>query len=230
MVNDISELLPDRPSDENFDEAALLKQLVEAEEKRLQRRLNIAEINRLKQNELRASKYAAVYEGHPSPKEFLKADAEARAKIRREAVEKAKASTPVLFVEKGAGSPPSTTKPQVAKLLNSLNIDMNVSLTKGDTYNLLATLLTANEKQLNMLLANPKIPVVIKTVITRILADSKVGNMAIIERLWDRIFGVTKNDASQGNPGFSQMDGILPNTIMSREAYVLIHETIVGNG
>ncbi len=123
------------------------------------------------------------------------------------------------------------TRRDVAKLLTSLNINLNINLTQTDTYNLLSCLLTANETQLKALMANHMVPIAIKTVIKRLLDDSKIGNIETIERLWDRIFG--KNNAAtlqlptQGTqiPG---VPGIIPHTIVSREAYTIIRDTIIG--
>lgn len=123
------------------------------------------------------------------------------------------------------------TRRDVAKLLTSLNINLNLNLTQADTYNLLSCLLTANETQLNALYTNKMVPVAIKTVIKRILDDCKLGNIDTVERLWDRIFGkankATLDIPVQGTqiPG---VPGIIPHTIVSREAYTIIRDTIIG--
>lgn len=118
------------------------------------------------------------------------------------------------------------SRPEIAKLLTSLNINLSVRLSKTDTANLLACLLTCNETQLNALLANKKLPVAIKAVIKRIQEDAKLGNIEVIERLWTRLFGkepLTQNDLPQNT--ISQ--GIIPNTPISREAYVIIRDTLL---
>lgn len=123
------------------------------------------------------------------------------------------------------------TRRDVVKLLSSLNINLNLNLTQADTYNLLSCLLTANETQLNALYTNTMVPVAIKTVIKRIIDDCKLGNIDTVERLWDRIFGksnqMTLNMPMQGTqiPG---VPGIIPQTIVSREAYTIIRDTIIG--
>lgn len=113
----------------------------------------------------------------------------------------------------------------VVKLLNSLSINLNVQLTKTDTANLLACLLTCNESQLQALLNNRKVPIVIKTVIKRLLHDSEKGEMATIEKLWDRVFG--KNAMSVNMPDDSINKGLIPNTPISREAYIVIRDTLM---
>lgn len=119
-----------------------------------------------------------------------------------------------------------TTRPEVVKLLNSLNINLDLQLTKTDTANLLACLLTANETQLKALYQNRKIPLAIKTVIKRIMDDAKLGNMEIVERLWDRVFG--KTGMMLDLPKQTQIaTGIIPNTPVSREAYILIRDTLL---
>ena len=122
-----------------------------------------------------------------------------------------------------------TTKRDVVKLLSSLNINLSLNLSQSDTYNLLGCLLTCNEAQLNALYNNKKIPLAIKTVIKRIMDDAKLGNMDTIERLWDRIFGKA-GKATLEIPGTQPVvtQGIIPNTIVSREAYTIIRDTIIG--
>lgn len=119
-----------------------------------------------------------------------------------------------------------TTRPEVVKLLNSLNINLDLQLTKTDTANLLACLLTANETQLKALYQNRKIPIAIKTVIKRIMDDAKLGNIETVEKLWDRVFG--KAGMMLDLPKQTQVaTGIIPNTPVSREAYILIRDTLL---
>lgn len=225
MKNDLAELLPDRPIDENFDKIELLKATVREEEKRLNRKLNSAEINRIKYRELRAAKNEQIYDGHEYKSDFMAQDIEVRAEKRAEAIEKA--NRPVVFVAKEDKALVGSSSREINKLLASLNVNLNVQLTKNDTHNLLATLLTCNEKQLNALLVHPKVPLAIRAVIKRIIDDASQGNIAVIERLWDRIFGTNKvggiMEATAGN-----YEGILPNVPVSREAYILIRETLIG--
>lgn len=119
-----------------------------------------------------------------------------------------------------------TTRPEVVRLLTSLNVNLNLQLTKTDTANLLACLLTANETQLKAIYKNKKVPVAIKTVIKRILDDSLLGNIETVEKLWDRIFG--KAGMMLNLPEQTQqMTGIIPNTPVSREAYIVIRDTLL---
>ena len=118
------------------------------------------------------------------------------------------------------------SRPEMAKLLANLNINLSVQLTKTDTANLLACLLTCNESQLRALMNNKKIPVVIKTVIKRLLEDTKLGNMDTVEKLWDRVFG--KGPMQMSLPESQQLQtGILPNMPISREAYIVIRENLM---
>lgn len=118
-----------------------------------------------------------------------------------------------------------TTRAEVQKLLASLNINMNLQLTKTDTANLLACLLTCNEQQLNSLSANPKVPIAIKIIIKRLKEDIKLGNIETIEKIWDRIFG--KAAMSLELPQQATAAGIIPNTPISREAYIVIRDTLI---
>ena len=118
------------------------------------------------------------------------------------------------------------SRPEITKLLTSLNINLSVQLTKQDTANLLACLLTCNEAQLTALYNNKKIPIVIKTVIKRLLEDTRIGNIETVEKLWDRVFG--KGQMQLNLPDTQQLEtGILPNVPISREAYIVIRDTLI---
>ena len=118
------------------------------------------------------------------------------------------------------------SRPEITKLLTNLNINLSVQLTKQDTANLLACLLTCNHSQLQALMTNKKVPVVIKTVIKRLIEDEKLGNIETIEKLWDRIFG--KGPMQLSLPEGQQLQtGIIPNQPVSREAYILIRDTLI---
>lgn len=118
-----------------------------------------------------------------------------------------------------------TTRPEVVKLLSSLNINLDLQLTKNDTANLLACLLTANQKQLQAIYDNEKTPLAIRIVIKRLMNDSKIGEIQTVEKLWDRIFG--KAGMLLDLPQESKAAGIIPNTPVSREAYILIRESLL---
>lgn len=164
----------------------------------------------------------------------------AEQKKRVEVIEAIEAQTvtpldPVEIAQKGGTYSSKTTqllqlqgasRPEIVKLLTSLNINLSVQLTKQDTANLLACLLTCNESQLQALMNNKKIPVVIKTVIKRLIEDMKLGNIDTVEKLWDRIFG--KGQMQLNLPEQQQLQtGILPNVPISREAYVVIRDTLM---
>ena len=118
------------------------------------------------------------------------------------------------------------SRPEITKLLTSLNINLSVQLTKQDTANLLACLLTCNEAQLAALYNNKKIPIVIKTVIKRLQEDAKLGNIETVEKLWDRVFG--KGQMQLNLPEQQQLQtGIIPNVPISREAYIVIRDTLI---
>ena len=120
-----------------------------------------------------------------------------------------------------------TTRPEMAKLLSALNINIDLQLTKNDTANLLACLLTCNSTQLNALYSNAKVPIVIKTIIKRLLDESKNGNTDMIEKIWNRVFGNAPLQASMPEQSSIKQDGILPNQPISREAYIVIRDTLI---
>ena len=115
----------------------------------------------------------------------------------------------------------------MAKLLSALNINIDLQLTKNDTANLLACLLTCNSTQLNALYSNAKVPIVIKTIIKRLLDESKNGNTDMIEKIWKRVFGDAPLQASMPEQSSVKQDGILPNQPISREAYIVIRDTLI---
>lgn len=127
-----------------------------------------------------------------------------------------------------------TSRYDVNKLLAQLNVNRDLQLSKRDTADLLASILTCNETQLQALISNPKIPVSIKTIIKRIQLDANLGNIETVEKLWDRLFGkqglqdqtsISTQTLQTSNPDGSC--AIIPNTPISREAYVILRETIL---
>ncbi len=129
----------------------------------------------------------------------------------------------------------SNRKAEVTRLMQELNVNLDRGLTKADTENLLAALLTASEAQLITIRDNPAVPVAIKTIINRLLMDVQRGDTAAVERLWDRIFGKPSNNANvslglggQPDPASpAAPQTIVPTTPVSREAYLVIRETLL---
>lgn len=135
-------------------------------------------------------------------------------------------STPYSSTVKQALALQGPSRSDMAKLLASLNINLSVQLTKHDTANLLACLLTCNEAQLVALANNKKVPIAIKAVIKRLQEDVKLGNIETIEKLWDRIFG--KGQMLLDLPEPQQLQtGIIPKVPVSREAYIVIRDTLL---
>ena len=56
--------------------------------------------------------------------------------------------------------------------------------------------------------------------------DAKLGNIETVEKLWDRVFG--KSQMQLNLPEQQQLQtGIIPNVPVSREAYVIIRESLM---
>ena len=127
------------------------------------------------------------------------------------------------------------TSAEVNNLLKSLNINLNMQLTKKDTTNLLACLLTCNESQLDALYKNKKIPIVIKTIIKRLREDADKGALSTIELIWDKVFGKMAPDQPTPtppvgvNPALPLIGGAIPDVPLSREAYILIRDKIINS-
>ena len=220
LKNSISAILPDYDdSDPNqsVDYEEVIDQEIEAE----QQRMTAADLARLKLKEKNALESKRI----KSEQERQKI-AENIAEI--EVLQDSPAAQRFLAGGENDLSPyAGTTRRDVVKLLSNLNINMSLYLTRADTYNLLSCLLTCNESQLDAVYKNAKVPIAIKIVIKRLKEDAKLGNIDTLERLWDRVFGKNQTAASIQLPDGVQ-PGLLPNTRVSREAYMIIRDTIIG--
>lgn len=225
---DILDLLPDRGNSINHCMSPMrdekIKETVQKEQEKLTaRELAKAKFKEKKQLETLERKIK-------DPESFLPEDKREKLQEKRMNIEAIEAveSQPVPVVPENILPLVGTTKPQVAKLLQSLNINTSVYLSKSDTYNLLSCLLTCNEQQLNAVYNNKKVPVAVKTVIKRLLEDAKLGNIETVEKLWDRIFGKAGQVTLELPQASQTANGIIPNTVVSREAYMIIRDTIIG--
>lgn len=252
IAEQLIDILPDRPITPGMDNPQT-SELVEQEASRIKAKRDAKEIAKLKYAERQKLKsLQAKEERRQALAEELGLDeipdgqtdhqaimiAEQQRKVEAiEAIE-AEIVEPLSVTEVAARSGASAAKinqalqlqgasrPEITKLLTSLNINLSVQLTKQDTANLLATLLTCNEAQLTALYNNKKIPIVIKTVIKRLLEDTKLGNIETVEKLWDRVFG--KGQMQLNLPETQQLEtGIIPNVPISREAYIVIRDTLL---
>ena len=220
LKNSISAILPDYDDNDpnqsvNYDE--MIDEAIEAE----QQRLTAADLARIKLKEKKALESKKI-----KSEQERQQIAENIAEI--EVLQDSPAAQRFLAGGENDLSPyAGTTRRDVVKLLSSLNINMSLYLTRADTYNLLSCLLTCNEDQLNAIAANQKVPLAIKIVIKRLKEDARLGNIETLERLWDRVFGKNQTAASIQLPEGTQ-PGLLPNTLVSREAYMIIRDTIIG--
>lgn len=125
----------------------------------------------------------------------------------------------------------TTTRADVARMLTSLNINLNLQLTKADTANLMACLLTCNESQLAALARNPKVPIFVKTYIKRLQDDAKHGVTSTVNHLWEKLFGkdgLMLEPAGSVVPDPAAMAaGIIPGQPISREAYIILRDTLI---
>lgn len=255
IAEQLSDLLPDRDKMPGLDNPDTSK-MVKEEATRIKAKQDAKEIARIKYLEKQRLRNLEAKQAKrqtlakelgldeiPEGQTAYQAEQIAEQKKKIEAIEAIEAQTiqplhPVELAENTPGNKTysstttralqmqGTTRPEVLKLLTSLNINLNIQLSKQDTANLLACLLTCNNSQLQALMANKKVPVVIKTVIKRLIEDEKLGNIETIEKLWDRIFG--KNAMSLNLPEQTQLEtGILPNMPVSREAYIVIRDTLL---
>lgn len=150
--------------------------------------------------------------------------------VRAARYEQSKALTPdTIEMQERAG-----TSAQVSKLLRSLNINLNMQFSKKETYDIIATLLTCNEAQLEALQSNRRVPIVIKTIIKNILLDYERGSMTTVDKLWTRLFGSDFNDNSKNQGGnttvniLSMVPGVDGSKPISREGYLQIKNHVFG--
>lgn len=233
-TREINGLLPNRPIDLNMQEAErqnAIKDSINAKEKAQTARelaeLKLREKKRLEALEAKRPEGRTAFQ-HERIKEqeakvelleTIEAEETNLTRIARNTLSKTRAGAEILQMQ-------GTTRSEITRLLAELNINLSVQLTKNDTANLLACLLTCNETQLKALINNNKVPIAIKIVIKRLQEDMKLGNIATIERLWDRVFG--KTAMSQDIPQDQALQtGIIPNTPVSREAYIVIRDTLL---
>lgn len=253
IAKDLSDILPSRPTVPGMSNPDTSK-LVEQEATRIKAKADAKELarikylekQRLRNLEAKQQKRQSLVEelgldSIPDGQTEFQAKQIAEQKKRVEAVEAIEAQVveplkATELAESNRGTYSSTiakamqlqgaSRPEITKLLTSLNINLSVQLTKQDTANLLACLLTCNEAQLQALYNNKKIPIVIKTVIKRLQEDAKLGNIETVEKLWDRVFG--KGQMQLNLPESQQLQtGIIPNVPVSREAYIVIRDTLL---
>ena len=209
IAKDLSDILPSRPTVpgmSNLDTSKLVEQeatriKAKADAKELAR-IKYLEKQRLRNLEAKQQKRQSLAEelgldSIPDGQTEFQAKQIAEQKKRVEAVEAIEAQVvePLKATELAESSNgkstysstvakalqlQGTSRPEITKLLTSLNINLSVQLTKQDTANLLACLLTCNEAQLAALYNNKKIPIVIKTVIKRLQEDAKLGNIETV--------------------------------------------------
>lgn len=233
----IASLLPDHTSDnENFDYSETPQDRAQQAYQSKQQKLNAATLAKMKlaeKNHLRNLKSKAQSQSNQEEQELSE-----RNIAELQVIEESPEAQNFLAGEGHSDLSPysGTTKRDVVKMLDSLGINLNMYLTRTDTYNLLSCLLTCNEAQLDALYKNPKVPIAIKTVIKRLQEDSRLGNIETIEKLWDRIFGkadkakieLPQQIINQNGQQIQGIQGIIPNTVVSREAYMIIRDTIIG--
>lgn len=146
------------------------------------------------------------------------------------------ASTPArvpVVTQAAAAALQTTTRADVARMLTSLNINLNLQLTKADTANLMACLLTCNESQLAALARNPKVPIFVKTYIKRLQDDAKHGVTTTVDHLWDKLFGKEGLLLEPAAPAaadpisMATTPGVIPGQPISREAYIILRDTLI---
>lgn len=229
---DIESIMPDRGRSMNYELQEARADKVKKASTEHQAKVNAAEIARIKYKEQKALERLEAKIKNPDLK-YTKKELERLEQARENlaTIEEIDMQADIPQIPEKLVPMMGTTRPEVVKLLTSLNINLSINLTKSDTYNLLSCLLTCNETQLMALYENTKVPIAIKTVIKRLLDDSRLGNIDTVEKLWDRVFGSSKHATLEmpQTQTIQTQSGILPGTVVSREAYTIIRDTIIGS-
>ena len=160
----IGSLLPEHDElNENYDYQQSRQAKVQSAVEKTEQKMNAATIARMKLREKQELEKIQRRKEDPSyaltPKQKEKYDLEQeRIKENIAELEVIEASPEAQNFLAGGDSDVApysgTTKRDVLKLLNSLNINLSLHLTQADTYNLLSCLLTCNDAQLNALYNN----------------------------------------------------------------------------
>lgn len=100
-------------------------------------------------------------------------------------------------------------------------------LTRTEMYRLVSAVMAGTEEQLETLLSSKNVPVVIKTIVRRVLDDSRTGDIEAVEKLWDRIFGKTMPAPPQGVQADASQAAAPAGEVLSRESYVYIRDTLL---
>lgn len=135
---------------------------------------------------------------------------------------------------------------RASELLASLGLSApdTAQMSRADLAAVLEVLLSADEASLRRLHDRPDTPTSLKTVIRRVLADMQSGSLKALHGLWDRLYGRTPLTASPassvpsaGQPGSpaqqpgqllqDALQGVLPSSPVSREAYIVIRDTLM---
>ena len=235
MTLDMLSTIPDR-DDEGLNTSPRYREAVIDE-------LSDDEIRKRTRRELRNYRIAQQRRADSTSSQAVKDDAKANIELAERLEAETMPYTAELIRSNPSALSPSDIKrvdtmltnrsPALSRLLSEVNIDLDMGLSKNDTDSLLAALLTATESQLETLSNNPSVPVIIKTLIRRLLFDSRRGDTATIERLWDRLFGKPANALAIATPAQQQQptpaadQGILPSTPVSREAFLILRETLM---
>lgn len=262
IASDIKDLLPDQPSGINNDLDPAREQAIENKARQIIKAETAKELTQLKIREKRRAEAEKkrVEAGIPPGRtayahESIKRQeetAEALEALQHELDRDPSTLVPDLIVrtqeaqELGPQSPArvptvsraaaaalqTTTRADVARMLTSLNINLNLQLSKADTANLMACLLTCNESQLAALARNPKVPIFVKTYIKRLQDDAKHGVTTTVDHLWDKLFGkegllLEPAPAMPGANQVAMVDGVIPGQPISREAYIILRDTLI---
>lgn len=263
IMSDLGALLPDQPNGINNDLGPIREQVLENKAEEIIKAKTAKELTQLKLREKRQleAEKRRLESGIPPGRTAYAHESIRRQEEKLEAIEALEREldndtstlVPDLIVrtqeqqEQGPSRPArvpvvsqaaaaalqTTTRADVTRLLTSLNINLNIQLSKADTANLMACLLTCNESQLAALARNPKVPIFVKTYIKRLQDDAKHGVTTTVDHLWDKLFGKEglmlepASQASSSPDPVAMATGIIPGQPISREAYIILRDTLI---
>lgn len=228
LLPDRSDIIPPEHSVFNPTHQEIIDTNLSVEEEKWESRKTAREL--LEEARKKRSKEKYIERKREQAEQGLAQTKSAAQAVRAAKYEQSKALTPdTIEMQERAG-----TSAQVSKLLRSLNINLNMQFSKKETYDIIATLLTCNEAQLEALQTNRRVPIVIKTIIKNILLDYERGSMTTVDKLWTRLFGSDFNDNPKNQGGsttvniLSMVPGVDGSKPISREGYLQIKNHVFG--
>ena len=105
-------------------------------------------------------------------------------------------------IKKGEVRNPNGRPKKISTIIQSVFLEEhNVKLSKGQTDEIIKSILTRNKKELIELAKNDELPFWISLIAKKAQMDFEKGSIEIIEKLFDRVYGKPKETLDQNIEG-----------------------------